>query len=161
MSSRDETRLDVIALGLWLAVILVSFPASAQQSPLQPLEEPVAAEASPELAEVERKTREVQERLEEWQAKAAEYLLAGQGAPARTAVIDEEIARLQQRDAIAIPLGASARRARCATTGGCARPGSGPTGGHRARSRSRATGRAAQADSGAAVDRQAATQGAR
>ena len=107
MSRRDEARLDVIALGLWLAVILFSFPASAQQSPLQPPEEPVAAEASPELAEVERKTREVQERLEEWQAKAVEYLLAGQGAQARTAVIDEEIARLQQRDAIAIPVGAS------------------------------------------------------
>ena len=108
MSSRDETRLDVIALGLWLAVILFSFPASAQQSPLQPSEEPATAEASPELTEVERKTREVQERLEEWQAKAAEYLLAGQEAQARTTVIDEEIARLQQRDAIAIPLGASA-----------------------------------------------------
>lgn len=108
MSSRDKTRLGMITLGLWWAVILFSFPAGAQQSPLQPPEEPATAQASPERTEVERKTREVQERLDEWQAKATEYLLAGQGAQARTAVIDEEIARLQQRDAIATPPGASA-----------------------------------------------------
>ncbi|MDH3819413.1 MAG: hypothetical protein OES21_12400, partial [Myxococcales bacterium] len=108
MRSRDETRLGMITLGLWWAVILFSSSVGAQQSPLQPPEEPASAQESPELLEVERRTGEVRARLEEWQAKAAEYLLAEQGAQARTEVIDEEIARLQQRDAISIPPGASA-----------------------------------------------------
>jgi len=108
MTSRNDTRLNIIAVGLWLAAIVFAFPVAAQTSPLPEPDEPVAAEASPELAEIERKTEEVRSRLEEWQTKAAEYLLAGQEAQARTQAIDEEIARLQQRDAIAIPRDASA-----------------------------------------------------
>ncbi len=108
MTVRSERRSNVIALGLWVSIIVVGLPARAQQSPLPAPEKPGAAEASPEQAEIDRKTVEVRSRLEEWQAKAAEYLLAGQEADARTHAIDQEIARLQQRDTIAIPGDASA-----------------------------------------------------
>ena len=108
MISGSDLRLALIAFGLWISVIAVGFPADAQQGPPPAPEEPPAAEVSPELAEIERKTDEVRSRLEEWKAKALEYLLAGQEAQARAQAIDEEITRLQHRDAIAIPRDASA-----------------------------------------------------
>ena len=108
MTSGSDLRLALIAFGLWISVIAVGFPADAQQGPPPAPEEPLAAGVSPELAEIERKTDEVRSRLEEWKAKALEYLLAGQEAQARAQAIDEEITRLQHRDAVAIPLDANA-----------------------------------------------------
>jgi potassium efflux system protein len=108
MTIRNDMRLVAIVLGLWLASVVVASSAGAQQSPLPAPAEPVDAEVSPELVEIERKTGEARSRLEEWKAKAAEYLLAGQEAQARAEAIDADIARLQERDAIAIPRDASA-----------------------------------------------------
>jgi potassium efflux system protein len=66
-------------------------------------EEAASPAASPELLEIERKTQELRTRLETWQAKAAEYRQAGQEAQVRTELIDQEIARLQERKAIGVP----------------------------------------------------------
>ena len=98
MTSRGDSRLNRIALGLSVAAVLSTFPVRAQQSPIPA----PAAEVSPEVTEVERKAQEARSRLAQWQSKAAEYLLSGQEAQARTRVIDEDIARLEQRKAIAI-----------------------------------------------------------
>jgi potassium efflux system protein len=109
MTGHRNPQWALIALGLWLPFVVAAFPASAQQSPLPaPVEEPPAAEVPPELTEATRKAQELRSRLQEWQAKAAEYLAAGQEAQARTDVIDQDNARLQQRNAITIPEGASA-----------------------------------------------------
>ena len=109
MTGRRNPQWALIALGLWLSFALASFTASAQQSPLPvPAGEPAPAEVSPELAEATRKTQELRSRLQEWEGKAAEYLAAGQEAQARSDVIDQDNARLQQRHAIAIPEGVSA-----------------------------------------------------
>ncbi|MBW2224104.1 MAG: hypothetical protein JRF54_07770, partial [Deltaproteobacteria bacterium] len=104
MTSRGDSRWNRIALGLWLAAGLSTFPARAQQSPIPA----PAADVSPELTEVERKVHEARSRLAEWQSKAAEYLSSGQDAQARTRAIEEDIARLEQRKAITIPGDASA-----------------------------------------------------
>jgi potassium efflux system protein len=108
MTGRSESRLNLIALGLWLSAVLTASPIRAQQSPLPAPAAESAPDVSPELTEVERKVQEVRSRLEEWQSQAAEYLLSGQEAQARTRVIDEDIARLEQRKAITIPADASA-----------------------------------------------------
>jgi potassium efflux system protein len=109
MTGQNDSRLNVIALGLWLSAVLTATPARGQQSPLTPpTEESVAAETSTELAELDRKVREVRSRLEEWRGKAAEYVLDGQQAQARTQVIDEDIVRLQQREALTVSEDASA-----------------------------------------------------
>ncbi len=105
MTDRNDQRSIVMALGLWLSLVVAASPVAAQQSPLP---EPAVTEASPELAEVGRKVQALRSRLQEWQDKSAEYLRAGQEAQARLQVIEQDIARLQERKAIAIPQGASA-----------------------------------------------------
>ena len=62
-----------------------------------------STETSQELLEITRRTEELKARLASWKAKAAEYQRAGQEAQARTELIDQEIARLQERDAIELP----------------------------------------------------------
>jgi len=109
MTSENNPRSAVLALGLCLSIMIAAFPAAAQQSPLPvPAEDPAPAEVSPELAEVERKTQDLRSRLEEWQLKAAEYLAAGQDAQVRADVIDQETALLQQRKAMDVSGAASA-----------------------------------------------------
>jgi hypothetical protein len=103
MTSRNDQRFAAIAFGLCLSVMITAPPAAAQPRPLSgPAEEPAAAEATPELSEIERKTNELRSRLQQWQAKSAEYEQAGQEARARTELIDQEIKRLAERDAITI-----------------------------------------------------------
>ena len=108
MTGRSDSRLKGIPLGLLLSAVLIAFPVHAQQSPLPAGPAEPAAEMSPELTELERKVQEARSRLEAWQRQATEYLLAGQETRARTQVIDEEIARLQQRKSITVPEDASA-----------------------------------------------------
>jgi potassium efflux system protein len=95
----------MFVLGLWLSAVMAASPLRAQQSPA-PGTEP-DAEVSPELAEIERKVQDARALLEEWQSQGAEYVLSAEEAQAWTLVIDENIARLQQREAIAIPVDAS------------------------------------------------------
>ncbi|MGB5546091.1 MAG: hypothetical protein WBM74_05925, partial [Polyangiales bacterium] len=63
---------------------------------------------SQELLEFTRRTEELKARLASWKAKAAEYERAGQEAQARTELIDQEIAGLQERNAIELPEGRTA-----------------------------------------------------
>ena len=67
-----------------------------------------STETSQELLEITRKTEELKARLASWKAKAAEFQRGGQEAKARTELIDQEIAHLQERDAIELPAGATA-----------------------------------------------------
>jgi potassium efflux system protein len=106
MTRRMDWGLPGAAFGLWVCVILVASPVDAQATPGGG--EPATAEVSPELAELERKVLDARSRLEEWQGQATKFLLAGQEAQPRTQVIDEDIARLQQRESITIPEDASA-----------------------------------------------------
>ncbi|TFH32487.1 MAG: mechanosensitive ion channel, partial [Myxococcales bacterium] len=106
MTGRSNRLLSLIVLGLWLSVALATSPLRAQQSPV-PASEP---NASPESAEIEQKVREARARLEEWQSQGAEYILSAEEAQARTRVIDEEIARLQNREAITVPVDASVQQ---------------------------------------------------
>ena len=100
MNARRRARPTAIALGLWLCAVLGTSIAVAQSN--APAAEP-APEASPELEELERTLQEARARLEEWQGHAAEYLLAGQQAQVRSQAIDEDIARLQERESITVP----------------------------------------------------------
>jgi potassium efflux system protein len=102
MIARRDPRSIAVAFGLWLCATLAASATVAQSSPRSPGPEP-AAEVSEELAELEHKLQEARTRLEEWQVQASEYLLAGQQAQARTQAIDEDIARLQQRESISAP----------------------------------------------------------
>jgi len=100
-----------IAIGVGYAVGLGLFgPSAGAQTSLLPSadEEAASRETSPELLEAERKSQELLARLQSWQAKAAEYQRAGQEAQARTELIHQEIAQLQQRKAIELPEGAGA-----------------------------------------------------
>ncbi|MGB5366312.1 MAG: hypothetical protein WBN14_08600, partial [Polyangiales bacterium] len=97
----------------WLAFAIgVGFfgsPAVAQTSPIpSPLEDAGTREASPELLEIDRKIQELRARLQSWKAKAAEYQLAAEEAQSRGKIIDQEVARLQDREGIEVPEGATA-----------------------------------------------------
>ncbi len=110
MTGRRDSRLNVFPLGLWLSAMLIAVPVHAQQRPPPAGPAEPVAEVSPELTELARKVQEARSRLEAWQRQAAEYLLARQETRARTQVIDEEIARLQQRKSITVPEDASAAK---------------------------------------------------
>jgi potassium efflux system protein len=101
MTSQRDPRLRRIVFGLWLSALLAASPLRAQQSPT-PAAEP-DAEASQELAEIERKVQEARALLEEWRSQGVEYALSAEEVQARTRVIEDDIARLQQREAITIP----------------------------------------------------------
>jgi len=66
-------------------------------------DEPGSGEASPALAELQARRQELKSRLSEWKAKSREYARVGHDAQARIEAIDQEIALLQNRDAIAVP----------------------------------------------------------
>ena len=103
---------------LWLAIFIGSSPFSlgfgeptafGQTSPVPSLgDEAYRAEASPEQSELQRNTEELRARIESWKAKAAEYQRGSQEAQARTELIDQELLRLQDREAIEAPKEASA-----------------------------------------------------
>ncbi len=97
----------------WLAIAIgVGFfgsPAVAQTSPIpSSLEDAGTRETSPELLEIDRKIQELRARLQSWKAKAAEYQLAAEEAQSRGKIIDQEVARLQERKEIEVPEGATA-----------------------------------------------------
>ncbi|MBW2507319.1 MAG: hypothetical protein JRE81_01685, partial [Deltaproteobacteria bacterium] len=99
-----STRARVVsALACWLAIGLAAISASAQGPSIPGAEEPKAAEASLEVRELEARRQELRARLADWKAKSGEYLRVGQEAEARMQAIDQEIALLEKRDAIAVP----------------------------------------------------------
>lgn len=98
---------------LWLVIViglgLVGSPAAAQTSPLpSPLKDAGPREVSPEPLEIDPKMQELRARLQSWQATAAEYKRAAEEAKSRAEIIDQEVARLQERKAIEVPEGATA-----------------------------------------------------
>ena len=92
-----------IAAQCWLALTIVAAPATAQLGPLPKSGEPEAAEPSSALVELHARRDELRARLAEWKAKSDEYARVGQEAQARMEAIDQEIALLQNRDAIEVP----------------------------------------------------------
>jgi potassium efflux system protein len=78
-------------------------PAQAQLSPLPKTDEAAAPEASAELLEIQARRRDLETRISEWKAKSEEYVRVSQEANARIEAIDQEIALLQNRDAIQVP----------------------------------------------------------
>ncbi len=98
---------------LWFAIVIglgfVGSPALGQTSPLpSPVEEAGPRETSPELLEIDRRIQELRARLQSWRAKAEEYKRAGEEAQSRGKVLDEEVARLQERKGVEVPEGATA-----------------------------------------------------
>jgi potassium efflux system protein len=108
MTGLSAARLPLIVFGLWLSLVWAASPLRAQQSPVPASEADV--NASPELAEIERKVQEARARLADWRRQGAEYVLSAEEAQARTRVIDEDIARLQDREAITVPVDAGAQQ---------------------------------------------------
>ncbi len=105
MSRRTAPARIALVVGLGL----FGSSALAQTIPISPpAEDTGPLEASPELLESDRKMQDLRAKLQTWQTSAAEYKRAGQEAQARAALIDEEIARLQEREAIEVPEGATA-----------------------------------------------------
>ena len=99
-----STRARVVcALACWLSIGLAAISASAQGAPIPGAEDPKAAEVSTEVRELEARRQELRARLADWKAKSGEYLRVGQEAEARMQAIDQEIALLEKRDAIAVP----------------------------------------------------------
>jgi potassium efflux system protein len=97
--------------GLAISMLALRFTsvAHAQPSPVPvPAEQAPPSASSKELAEIERKAQELRARLQEWQAKSAEYLQAAREAEARIEILDQEIARLQQRKEISVDEDATA-----------------------------------------------------
>jgi len=97
----------------WLAIAIgVGFfgsPAVAQTSPIpSPVEDAGTRETSPELLEIDRKIQELRARLQSWKAKAEEYKRAGEEAQSRGKLLDQEVARLQERKGIELPEGTTA-----------------------------------------------------
>jgi len=98
---------------LWLTIVtgfgLAGSSAVAQTSPLlPPAEDAGPRETPPEPLETDPKIQELRARLQSWQATAAEYQRAGEEAQARSEIIDQEVARLQERKAIEVQEGATA-----------------------------------------------------
>ena len=91
----------VLALAFGLAIASVS--AHAQVRPLAGAEKPEAGEVSPELLELQARRKELKVRLSEWQTKSSDYVRVGQEAQARIEAIEQEIALLENRDAISVP----------------------------------------------------------
>ncbi|MBT8469159.1 MAG: mechanosensitive ion channel [Deltaproteobacteria bacterium] len=114
MSRRNATFWAAVVIGLGLVafvtfVAVVPSWAAAQTSPLPTaVEEPGPRETSPELLEIDRKIQELRARLQSWKAKAEEYKRAGEEAQSRAEIIDQEVARLQERKSIEVPEGATA-----------------------------------------------------
>ena len=98
---------------LWLAIVIglgfVGSPAAAQTSPLpSPLKDAGPHEVSPDPLEIDPKMQELRARLQSWQATAGEYKRAAEEAKSRAEIIDQEVARLQERKEIEVPEGATA-----------------------------------------------------
>ena len=102
-------ELRTIAFALCLGLGFAELRAGAQTSPTLGAPEPSASpNTSPELIEIHRKTEELLARLQDWQSKASEYQRIDEEAQVRIALIDREIAGLQERKDIRAPEGASA-----------------------------------------------------
>ncbi|MGB5192415.1 MAG: mechanosensitive ion channel domain-containing protein [Polyangiales bacterium] len=99
-SARGQT-LVTVTFGLLLLLGAVSV--RAQVSPISSNDEPGATQASTELAELQATRQELRDRLSDWRAQASEYVRVGQQAAARIEAIEQEIALLENRDAIVVP----------------------------------------------------------
>lgn len=101
MTVRGQRASVVRAAALVCAAVAVTVPAAAQPSPLPRNEEEQLAAG--ELAELEARIGELRGRIREWKRIAIEAESAAREAQPRIRVIGRDIARLQERDAIAIP----------------------------------------------------------
>ena len=100
--NRSDARDVFLAIAALLSISISASTAAAQQNLLPGAADEQAEEVSPELSEVRKKTEELQNRLREWKAKADEYERAGREAKPRMDGLDQEIERLQNREAIQI-----------------------------------------------------------
>ncbi len=98
----------VLRLATIIGLGLLGSSALAQTIPISPpVKDAGPRETSPELLESERKMQELRAKLQSWQATAAEYKRAGEEAQSRAEIIDEEVARLQERKTVEVPEGAT------------------------------------------------------
>jgi potassium efflux system protein len=98
----------LLRLATIIGLGLLGSSALAQTIPISPpVKDAGPRETSPELLESEGKMQELRAKLQSWQATAAEYKRAGEEAQSRAEIIDEEVARLQERNTVEVPEGAT------------------------------------------------------